>query len=74
MAARLAALTAPFISFSPSFLRLNVQLAVQKYEELFPAFSGSRECTLMKVRAGRLPLPLRLPCLWARAGGVGRGW
>ncbi|XP_064437354.1 alpha-soluble NSF attachment protein isoform X2 [Mirounga angustirostris] len=27
---------------------LNAKLAVQKYEELFPAFSGSRECTLMK--------------------------
>uniref|UniRef100_A0A667HGC6 NSF attachment protein alpha n=1 Tax=Lynx canadensis TaxID=61383 RepID=A0A667HGC6_LYNCA len=27
---------------------LNAKLAVQKYEELFPAFSGSRECTLMR--------------------------
>ena len=28
------------------------QLAVQKYEELFPAFSDSRECKLMKVSSG----------------------
>ncbi|XP_021563347.1 alpha-soluble NSF attachment protein isoform X3 [Carlito syrichta] len=27
---------------------LNAKLAVQKYEELFPAFSDSRECKLMK--------------------------
>lgn len=26
-----------------------LQLAVQKYEELFPAFSDSRECKLTKV-------------------------
>lgn len=25
------------------------QLAVQKYEEMFPAFSDSRECKLLKV-------------------------
>ncbi|XP_036689270.1 alpha-soluble NSF attachment protein isoform X1 [Balaenoptera musculus] len=29
---------------------LNAKLAVQKYEELFPAFSDSRECKLMKVK------------------------
>lgn len=28
---------------------LVVQLAVQKYEEMFPAFSDSRECKLLKV-------------------------
>lgn len=28
---------------------LPAQLAVQKYEELFPAFSDSRECKLIKV-------------------------
>ncbi|XP_016093137.1 alpha-soluble NSF attachment protein-like [Sinocyclocheilus grahami] len=29
---------------------LNAKLAVQKYEEMFPAFSDSRECKLVKVR------------------------
>lgn len=28
------------------------QLAVQKYEEMFPAFSDSRECKLLKVFFG----------------------
>lgn len=28
---------------------LVTQLAVQKYEEMFPAFSDSRECKLLKV-------------------------
>lgn len=27
----------------------NLQLAVEKYEEMFPAFSDSRECKLLKV-------------------------
>lgn len=27
---------------------LNAKLAVQKYEEMFPAFSDSRECKLLK--------------------------
>ncbi|XP_011825220.1 PREDICTED: alpha-soluble NSF attachment protein isoform X1 [Mandrillus leucophaeus] len=34
---------------------LNAKLAVQKYEELFPAFSDSRECKLMKVKVARGP-------------------
>ncbi|KAI7790673.1 alpha-soluble NSF attachment protein, partial [Triplophysa rosa] len=29
---------------------LNAKLALQKYEEMFPAFSDSRECKLVKVR------------------------
>lgn len=36
----------------PTILTLSVfvvQLAVQKYEEMFPAFSDSRECKLLKV-------------------------
>lgn len=37
----------PFLPLSPV-----AQLAVQKYEELFPAFSDSRECKLMKVSTG----------------------
>ncbi|XP_027562837.1 alpha-soluble NSF attachment protein-like [Neopelma chrysocephalum] len=28
--------------------QLNAKLAVQKYEEMFPAFSDSRECKLLK--------------------------
>lgn len=32
-------------NINPPFL----QLAVQKYEEMFPAFSDSRECKLLKV-------------------------
>ena len=28
---------------------LNAQHALQKYEELFPAFTDSRECKLLKV-------------------------
>lgn len=37
-----------------TFLTLSpvAQLAVQKYEELFPAFSDSRECKLIKVSIG----------------------
>lgn len=35
----------------------DVQLAVQKYEDLFPAFSDSREYKLMKVSAGACPPP-----------------
>lgn len=31
------------------FSLLSTQLAVQKYEEMFPAFSDSRECKLLKV-------------------------
>ncbi|KAL4667116.1 hypothetical protein H8959_005805 [Pygathrix nigripes] len=40
---------------------LNAKLAVQKYEELFPAFSDSRECKLMKVSTGCSGLPLPEP-------------
>lgn len=29
---------------------VNAQLSVQKYEDMFPAFSDSRECKLIKVR------------------------
>ncbi|CAB1349384.1 unnamed protein product [Coregonus sp. 'balchen'] len=29
---------------------LNAKLALQKYEEMFPAFSDSRECKLVKVK------------------------
>ncbi|KAG8583916.1 hypothetical protein GDO81_008596 [Engystomops pustulosus] len=32
---------------------LNAKLAVEKYEEMFPAFSDSRECKLIKVSAGQ---------------------
>lgn len=39
------------LSVLPSTLD-DAQLAVQKYEELFPAFSDSREYKLMKVSAG----------------------
>lgn len=28
---------------------VSVQIAVEKYEEMFPAFSDSRECKLLKV-------------------------
>ncbi|XP_042338885.1 alpha-soluble NSF attachment protein-like [Plectropomus leopardus] len=31
---------------------LNANLAVRKYEEMFPAFSDSRECKLLKVGCG----------------------
>ena len=41
------------LSVLPSTLD-DAQLAVQKYEELFPAFSDSREYKLMKVSAGGL--------------------
>lgn len=33
----------------PNIHPLVTQLAVQKYEEMFPAFSDSRECKLLKV-------------------------
>lgn len=45
------------VPFLPSFHPRHDQLAVQKYEELFPAFSDSRECKLMKVRADPFPCP-----------------
>lgn len=32
-----------------SFSLFSAQLALQKYEDLFPAFSDSRECKLLKV-------------------------
>uniref|UniRef100_A0AAY5L034 N-ethylmaleimide-sensitive factor attachment protein, beta b n=1 Tax=Esox lucius TaxID=8010 RepID=A0AAY5L034_ESOLU len=35
---------------------LNAKLAVEKYEEMFPAFSDSRECKLLKVCSGLTPL------------------
>ena len=28
---------------------LNAQIAIQKYQEMFPTFSDSRECKLVKV-------------------------
>ncbi len=34
----------------PNIRPLVTQLAVQKYEEMFPAFSDSREYKLLKVR------------------------
>lgn len=36
-------------SFTLNVRPLVTQLAVQKYEEMFPAFSDSRECKLLKV-------------------------
>lgn len=36
-------------SLYPNTHPLVSQLAVQKYEEMFPAFSDSRECKLLKV-------------------------
>lgn len=36
----------------PNVPPLVMQLAVQKYEEMFPAFSDSRECKLLKVGFG----------------------
>jgi len=30
--------------------RVSPQIAIEKYEEMFPAFSDSRECKLLKVR------------------------
>lgn len=35
---------------------VSLQIAVEKYEEMFPAFSDSRECKLLKV-APRAQLP-----------------
>uniref|UniRef100_A0A3P9I335 N-ethylmaleimide-sensitive factor attachment protein, beta b n=1 Tax=Oryzias latipes TaxID=8090 RepID=A0A3P9I335_ORYLA len=32
---------------------LNAKIAVEKYEEMFPAFSDSRECKLLKVNGSR---------------------
>lgn len=53
-----------FISPSlSSFHRRDTQLAVQKYEELFPAFSDSRECKLMKVSVGA-PFPALSTWAW----------
>lgn len=40
------------MSHRPNVHLLVPQLAVQKYEEMFPAFSDSRECKLVKVRLG----------------------
>lgn len=37
------------VSVLRPFSLLSAQLAVQKYEEMFPAFSDSRECKLLKV-------------------------
>lgn len=42
----------PGLSYLFSLAPALAQLAVQKYEELFPAFSDSRECKLMKVSSG----------------------
>lgn len=39
-----------YMSRCPNVHLLFAQLAVQKYEEMFPAFSDSRECKLVKVR------------------------
>lgn len=36
-------------SHCPNIYPFVTQLAVQKYEEMFPAFSDSRECKLLKV-------------------------
>lgn len=44
---RVCALHEPLIH--PNVRPLVTQLAVQKYEEMFPAFSDSRECKLLKV-------------------------
>uniref|UniRef100_A0AC11DQW3 NSF attachment protein alpha n=1 Tax=Ovis aries TaxID=9940 RepID=A0AC11DQW3_SHEEP len=60
---------------------LNAKLAVQKYEELFPAFSDSRECKLMKILCMELlwvrPRPAWLlsptPCCFAEAVRSPRG-
>lgn len=45
--------TSSFPSFaglvSHTFSLAFIQLALQKYEDLFPAFSDSRECKLLKV-------------------------
>lgn len=46
-----------------SFHPRDTQLAVQKYEELFPAFSDSRECKLMKVSVGA-PFPALSTWAW----------
>lgn len=32
-----------------NFNTLSPQIAIEKYEEMFPAFSDSRECKLLKV-------------------------
>lgn len=34
---------------------LSSQIAVEKYEEMFPAFSDSRECKLLKVPYTNVP-------------------
>lgn len=52
----------PFLALSPV-----TQLAVQKYEELFPAFSDSRECKLMKVSVGSGCGMGREACIWVSA-------
>lgn len=48
-----------YMSHCPNIHLLVPQLAVQKYEEMFPAFSDSRECKLVKVRLGVVFLALK---------------
>lgn len=55
-----------------AFLTLFIaQLAVQKYEELFPAFSDSRECKLMKVSADLARPDMGMKCAWMPGSQLG---
>lgn len=68
--------SSPIMSLCPSSLPLSrAQLAVQKYEDLFPAFSDSREYKLMKVSAGAFLLsPSWAGGVWREQGRSSGAW